>query len=81
MFILTEMQDNIRVEPRKFGSDMGQEIAKELNKKFANKVSNRRLFTPEYTPIGAGGVYIIRRFLVDGQEQNILFVNALNPRL
>ena len=38
MFILTEMQDNIRVEPRKFGSDMGQEIAKELNRKFANKV-------------------------------------------
>lgn len=41
MFILTEMQDIIRIEPRRFGQDTGQEIVDVLNKKFANKVAYR----------------------------------------
>lgn len=39
MFVLTEMQDIVRIEPHKFSHDMGQQLSEELNKKFANKVS------------------------------------------
>ncbi len=39
MFILSEMQDIVRIEPRRFGQDMTQEIRDELNRKLANKVS------------------------------------------
>lgn len=38
MFVLTEMQDAVRLEPNRFSRDMGQELSDELNKKFANKV-------------------------------------------
>ncbi|XP_064406557.1 DNA-directed RNA polymerase III subunit RPC8-like [Halichondria panicea] len=38
MFILAELQDVVRIEPRWFSKDTGQEIADELNRKFANKV-------------------------------------------
>lgn len=38
MFVLAEMQDMIRIEPRRFARAMEQEIVDELNKKFANKV-------------------------------------------
>lgn len=38
MFILSEMQDIIRIEPWKFGLDMNHVITSILNKKFANKV-------------------------------------------
>jgi len=38
MFILAELQDIVRIEPRMFSKDTGQEIADELNRKFANKV-------------------------------------------
>lgn len=38
MFVLTEMQDIVRIEPHKFLQDMGQQLSDELNKKFANKV-------------------------------------------
>ena len=39
MFVLSELQDIVRIEPRRFSKDMKQEITDELNKKFANKVS------------------------------------------
>lgn len=39
MFVLTEMQDIVRIEPHKFSQDMGEQLSDELNKKFANKVS------------------------------------------
>jgi len=39
MFVLTEMQDIVRIEPHRFTQDMGQQLTEELNKKFANKVS------------------------------------------
>ena len=39
MFILSELQDIVRIEPHKFSQDMEQKIRDELNKKFANKVS------------------------------------------
>lgn len=35
------MQDVVRIEPRRFAQDMGQEIADELNRKFANKVVHK----------------------------------------
>ena len=38
MFILAEMCDVVRIEPRRFAHDTDQEITDELNKKFANKV-------------------------------------------
>lgn len=38
MFILAEMCDVVRIEPRRFAQDTDQEITDELNKKFANKV-------------------------------------------
>ena len=38
MFVLAEMCDVVRIEPRRFAQDTGQEIRDELNKKFANKV-------------------------------------------
>jgi DNA-directed RNA polymerase subunit E'/Rpb7 len=38
MFVLAEMQDAIRLEPRRFSRDTGQELSDELNRKFANKV-------------------------------------------
>ena len=41
MFVLAEMCDVVRIEPRRFAQDMGQEINDELNKKFANKVRYR----------------------------------------
>ena len=40
MFVLSEMQDTVRIEPDRFSQDMGQEVSDELNKKFANKVVN-----------------------------------------
>ena len=39
MFVLAEMQDTVRIEPHRFSQDMKQELSDELNKKFANKVS------------------------------------------
>ena len=39
MFILSELQYIIRVEPRRFGKNMEKEITDELNRKFANRVS------------------------------------------
>ena len=39
MFVLSEMQDTVRIEPHRFSEDMGQELSDELNKKFANKVN------------------------------------------
>ena len=44
MFLLAEMQDVVRIEPRRFAQDMGQEIADELNRKFANKVSDYEIY-------------------------------------
>ncbi len=41
MFVLSEMQDTVRIEPHRFSQDMGQELSDELNKKFANKVLKR----------------------------------------
>ena len=38
MFILTEMQDIVKVEPWKFNLDMNIVIVDTLNNKFANKV-------------------------------------------
>lgn len=38
MFVLTEMRDNIRIDPTWFDEDTGERIKYELNKKFANKV-------------------------------------------
>ncbi len=38
MFVLAELQDIVRIEPRSFSKDTGQEITDELNRKFANKV-------------------------------------------
>ena len=38
MFILSELQDIVRIEPHKFSQDTEQQIRDELNKKFANKV-------------------------------------------
>lgn len=43
MFILAEMCDVVRIEPRRFAQDTDQEITDELNKKFANKVKPPRL--------------------------------------
>ena len=43
MFILSELQDIVRIEPRRFSQDTGQEIADELNRKFANKVGHLSL--------------------------------------
>ncbi len=40
MFLLAELQDVVRIEPRWFSKDTGQEIADELNRKFANKVNH-----------------------------------------
>lgn len=42
MFILSELQDIVRIDPHKFSQDMEQQIRDELNKKFANKVSQCR---------------------------------------
>ena len=42
MFILSELQDIVRIEPHKFSQDMEQQIRDELNKKFANKVSRSK---------------------------------------
>ena len=42
MFILSELQDIVRIEPHKFFQDMEQQIRDELNKKFANKVSRNK---------------------------------------
>lgn len=42
MFVLTEMRDNIRIDPRWFEEDTGERINYELNKKFANKVDKLR---------------------------------------
>ena len=39
MFVLAEMQNIIRIEPRWFGESMEERITEELNRKFANKVS------------------------------------------
>ena len=39
MFILSELQDIVRIDPHKFSQNMEQQIRDELNKKFANKVS------------------------------------------
>ena len=41
MFILSELQDIVRIEPHKFSQDMEEQIRSELNKKFANKVSSK----------------------------------------
>ena len=41
MFILSELQDIVRIEPHRFSQDMEQQIRDELNKKFANKVSRK----------------------------------------
>ena len=38
MFILTEMQDVVRIEPWKFSEDTSTVVVNTLNKKFANKV-------------------------------------------
>ena len=43
MFILSELQDIVRIDPHKFSQDMEQQIRDELNKKFANKVSMYKL--------------------------------------
>ena len=39
MFLLAELQDIVRIEPRCFSKDTGQEITDELNRKYANKVN------------------------------------------
>ena len=41
MFILTEMQDVIRIEPWQFNEDTSAVVVNTLNKKFANKVCER----------------------------------------
>lgn len=46
MFILSELQYIIRVEPRRFGKNMEKEIIDELNRKFANKVSGIPISLP-----------------------------------
>ena len=38
MFVLSELQDIVRIEPHKFSQDTEQQIRDELNRKFANKV-------------------------------------------
>ena len=44
MFILTEMQDIVKVEPWKFNLDMNIVIVDTLNNKFANKVQKVDIF-------------------------------------
>ena len=59
MFILSELQDIVRIEPHKFSQDMEQKIRDELNKKFANKVSLLKLIFVSTIQASRGGEYII----------------------
>ena len=54
MFVLSELQDIVRIEPHKFSQDTEQQIRDELNRKFANKVRLQSLATV------AGTGYLLR---------------------
>ncbi|XP_074638468.1 DNA-directed RNA polymerase III subunit RPC8-like isoform X2 [Acropora palmata] len=44
MFVLAEMKDTVRIKPWHFGVDLREAITTKLNKKLANKVSQRQHF-------------------------------------
>lgn len=39
MFVLADLKDTVRIEPRYFAKDVVVALTDEINKKYANKVS------------------------------------------